>query len=114
MKRKIAAILALGAFLIGPTPSLVLAHDEPGMSEKGEKMAEHRLEHLTKALKLTTDQQGQVKQILQDEATQMKPLHEQMKTIHEQSDGKISALLTGDQKKKYDELKAKREEKMKK
>jgi len=40
------------------------------------------------------------------------PLREQMKSIHEQSESKIEALLTADQKKKFVEMKEERKEKM--
>jgi Spy/CpxP family protein refolding chaperone len=121
MKR--LALVSLGAILLGPVAARVGADDTTppasmgqdhgmgmGMMGNPEKMAEMRLKHLTGKLSLTADQQTQVKKLIEDEQTQIKPLHEQMKSIHEQFEGKLKGVLTDDQKKKYDEMKEHRKE----
>ena len=77
----------------------------------------NQVEFLTKKLNLTPDQVTQVKAIDADAATQMKALHEdtsvaepdkraKMMDIHKTSQDKIRALLTDDQKTKFDALQA--------
>jgi Spy/CpxP family protein refolding chaperone len=77
----------------------------------------NQVEFLTKKLNLTPDQVTQVKAIDADAATQMKALHEdtsiagpdkraKMMDIHKASQEKIRALLTDDQKTKFDALQA--------
>src|SRR6201988_5063549 len=72
-----------------------------------------RLAHMTKRYKLTADQQSQIKPILQDEQQQMQSLHgdtstsrddkmAKAKSIHEGSNQKIEAVLTDDQKQKFE------------
>jgi Spy/CpxP family protein refolding chaperone len=77
----------------------------------------NQVEFLTKKLNLTPDQVTQVKAIDADAMTQMKALHEdtsiagpdkraKMMDIHKTSQDKIRALLTEDQKTKFDALQA--------
>lgn len=116
MKRITA--LYLGALLIGQTPALLLANHDgmgPGDHPKmGAEMVEKRTERLTKKLDLTVKQQEDVKVILKAEQDQLKPVHEQIKTIHDGTMEKIKAQLTDEQKKKFDEWKERKEEKMEK
>ena len=71
-----------------------------------------QLQHLTKQLDLTADQQAQIKPILESRDQQMKQLwqdqslappdrHTKMKAIQEDSKGKIEAVLNDTQKQKY-------------
>jgi protein CpxP len=77
----------------------------------------NQVEFLTKKLNLTPDQVTQVKAIDADAMTQMKALREdtsvaepdkraKMMDIHKTSQDKIRALLTEDQKTKFDALQA--------
>ncbi len=77
----------------------------------------HQIEFLTKKLSLTPDQVTQVKAIDADTWKQVKALHEdtsiaeadkraKMMEIHKASQDKIRALLTDDQKTKYDAMQA--------
>jgi len=86
-------------------------------------MQAHQLEHMQKHLNLTADQTTQVKAIFADTDTQMASLHQdtsiprdqkwaKMKSIHEASQTKIRALLTDDQKPKFDEMIAHERERM--
>jgi Spy/CpxP family protein refolding chaperone len=74
---------------------------------------DQRLAHMTKRYNLTADQQSQIKPILQDEQQQMQSMHSdtsmsrddkmaKMKSMHETDNQKIEAVLTGDQKQKFE------------
>jgi periplasmic protein CpxP/Spy len=80
-----------------------------------------RTQELTKQLKLTSDQQTKVQDVLQSERSQMESLrqdtsqsqqdrHTKMMEIHKSSDAQIRALLDSTQQKKWDEMQAKREQ----
>jgi len=80
-------------------------------------MRGNQIEFLTKKLNLTPDQVTQVKAIDADAINQMKALREdnsvagpdkrtKMMDIHKTSQDKIRALLTDDQKTKFDALQA--------
>ena len=77
----------------------------------------HRLDMLAKQLNLSDDQKAQAKTIFQGERAKVEALHSntslseqdrraQMRVIHEDEDVKIHAILTPDQKTKYDEMQA--------
>jgi hypothetical protein len=74
---------------------------------------DQRLAHMTKRYNLTADQQSQIKPILQDEQQQMQSMHSdtsmsrddkmaKMKSMHEADNQKIEAVLTDDQKQKFE------------
>jgi periplasmic protein CpxP/Spy len=80
-----------------------------------------RTQELTKKLKLTSDQQTKVQDILQSEHSQMETLHQdssvsqqdrraKMMDIRKTGDTQIRALLDSTQQKKWDEMQAKREQ----
>jgi Spy/CpxP family protein refolding chaperone len=87
-------------------------------------MEGRQLEMLTKRLSLTTDQQAQVKAILDDSQKQMETLRNDTTTSREEkrpkmmqirkgSEDKIRGTLTDDQKTKYDALLAEMRDRMK-
>lgn len=78
---------------------------------------EKRTERMTKELKLTSDQQPKVLDILKSEQSQMESLRSDTSTsqddrrskmmdIHKSSNDQIRALLTPDQQKKFDAMQA--------
>ena len=80
-----------------------------------------RTKELTEKLKLTSDQQTKVQDILQSEHSQMESLHQdnslsqqdrraKMMDIRKNSDTQIRALLDSNQQKKWDEMQAKHEQ----
>jgi periplasmic protein CpxP/Spy len=82
---------------------------------------EAQLQHLTKQLDLTADQQAQIKPILEGRDQQMKQLwqdqalapqdrHAKMRSIQDDSKGKIEAVLNDTQKQKYEAMQAKMQE----
>ena len=80
-----------------------------------------RTEMLTKQLKLTSDQQPKVLDVLKSEQSQMEKLRSdsslsqedrrsKMMDIHKASNDQIRALLNPDQQKKWDEIQSRREQ----
>jgi Spy/CpxP family protein refolding chaperone len=74
---------------------------------------DQRLAKMTKRYKLTADQQSQIKPILQDEQQQMQSMrsdttssredkHAKMQSMHQASTQKIEAVLTDEQRQKFD------------
>jgi len=124
--------LALCAFAIGTTPMWSQAAQDappPPTAQDGggpphggwQHMQEHRIEMMTKRLSLTPDQVTQVKAIDKDGMTQMMALrqdtslapadkHAKMKAIHEAQTAKIRAILTDEQKPKFDAMIAREQE----
>ena len=82
-----------------------------------------QLEHLTKALNLTSDQQTQIKPILENQQQQMMQIHQdtslsrddkmaKAKSLHDDTTGKIEAVLNDQQKQKYAAMQQKMQERM--
>ena len=79
--------------------------------------------HLTKQLNLTADQQTKVQTLFQSEQSQMETLHQdstlsqqdrhsKMMDIRKNTDTQVRAALDSTQQKKWDEMQAKRDERM--
>ncbi|MGA8541854.1 MAG: hypothetical protein WB566_20285 [Terriglobales bacterium] len=131
-------LIVLGASLISAAASFAMAqssgqssNDNPPSAQQpapgnggwhhGPPDPAERTQELTKKLKLTSDQQTKVQDVLQSEHTQMESLrqdtsmsqqdrHSKMMEIHQNSDTQIRALLDSTQQKKWDEMQAKREQ----
>jgi Spy/CpxP family protein refolding chaperone len=91
---------------------------------RGRNMQAQQLEMLTQKLNLTADQQTQVKAIDEDTGKQMMAVRNdtslsqddkrtKMMGIRKSSQDKIRAILTDDQKTKYDAMQAEMKERMK-
>jgi protein CpxP len=117
------ALSALPVMAQDPAPAAT--QDQAGPPNGGHRGAgereEHQVEFLTKKLNLTPDQVTQVKAIDDDSRTQMMALRQdtttpqadrraKMMDIHKASQAKIRAVLTDDQKTKYDALQAQMKE----
>ena len=118
------AVLAIGATALNVLPAMAQDSSAPPPPPQGQAGPEHggpgrgnQVEFLTKKLNLTPDQVTQVKAIDADTMNQMKALREdtsvagpdkraKMMDIHKASQDKIRALLTDDQKTKFDALQA--------
>jgi Spy/CpxP family protein refolding chaperone len=122
--------LALGGLLSLGATSAALAQDTPppppdqnqagpppqGQEGRGMRMDPNRqLERLTRELNLTSDQQTQIKPLLIDRQQKLQALFQdqslapedrrrQMRTISEGTNNSIKALLTDDQKPKFDAM----------
>jgi protein CpxP len=105
-----------------PPPDGQMQGPPPGGHE-GRFGPERRLEMMKKHLNLSDDQTAQAKSILDGQRVKMEAVRSntslseqdrrsQMKVIHEDEDVKIHAILTPDQKTKYDEMEAKQREHM--
>jgi protein CpxP len=125
MKRQLCSLVLTGLLATG-----VMLAQEPGSApEQGAPQAEgggmgghrgggmldpdQRLAHMTKRYKLTADQQSQIKPILQDEQQQMQSMRSdttssredkraKMQSMHQASTQKIEAVLTDEQRQKFD------------
>jgi protein CpxP len=124
MKRQLCSFVLTGLLATG-----VMLAQEPGSApEQGAPQAEggmgghgghgmmdpdQRLAHMTKRYKLTADQQSQIKPILQDEQQQMQAMradtstsredkHAKMMSMHQENQQKIEAVLTDQQKQKFE------------
>ena len=125
-----AGLITMGANFAAAQDSM--SHDQQASSQEGGHMHHgmgmdpaKRTAELTKKLNLTSDQQGKVQSILESEKSQMQSLHQdnsmsqqdrhsKMMDIHKTSSDQIRALLDSNQQKKWDEMQAKREERMQK
>jgi protein CpxP len=126
-----AAILALCTTALSTMPMVAQDNSAPpqqqdqagpqGGRHGGPGREEHQIEFLTKKLNLTPDQVTQVKAIDDGSRQQMMALRSdsslapdekktKMKAIHQASQDKIRAVLTDDQKTKYDAMQAQMQE----
>jgi periplasmic protein CpxP/Spy len=126
--------LAVGAFAIvlglAISTGTVFSQDDQGAPPppQGSEMGGHgpgghhqmpnvdeQLQHLTKKLNLSDDQQAKVKAVLEDQHTKMEALRNdssiaredkfgKMREIHESSNTQIKAVLNDDQQKKFDKM----------
>jgi protein CpxP len=125
MKRQLCSLVLTGLLATG-----VMLAQEPGSAPdqnapqaEGGGMGGHRGGHMmdpderlakmTKRYKLTADQQSQIKPILQDEQQQMQSMRSdttssredkraKMQSMHQASTQKIEAVLTDEQRQKFD------------
>ena len=92
-----------------------------GGMHRGMMSPDEQLAHMTKKLNLTSDQQTQIKPILQDHQQQMMALRgdqsmsrqdkmTKMKSINDDSHSKIEAVLNDEQKQKFESMMAKQEQ----
>ena len=131
IKQSLLILATAGLISIAP---FATAQDNPSNNQPSAPAQEHgrwhghedpaqRTAELTKKLKLTSDQQTKVQDALQSEHSQMESLHQdsslsqqdrhtKMMEIHKSTDGQIRGLLDADQQKKWDEMQARREQRM--
>ena len=115
------AILGL-ALMAGQAPAQTgePPQGRPKMMHRGEGMGQpdpaRHLRHLTTRLGLTAEQQEKIKPILDEEATQMKAIdgekltrderRTKVRELHNATFEKIKPMLTPEQQKKHDAMKA--------
>ena len=91
--------------------------------QHGPMSPDRELGHMTKQLNLTSDQQSQIKPILADRQSQMMQIRQdssmsredkmaKMKSLDDGSNSKVEAVLTDEQKPKYEKMMANRKEHM--
>lgn len=127
MRKTLCTIALTGLLGLGMT---AFAQDQstttppPMHGPHGQMMnPDQQLEHLTKSLNLTADQQTQIKPILENQQQQMMQLHQdsslsrddkmaKAKSLHADTTTKIEAVLNDQQKQKYEEMQQKMQERM--
>jgi Spy/CpxP family protein refolding chaperone len=109
----LSGMLALGACVPALAQDTGAPAPEQGRHGGPRQMnPDRQLERLTHNLNLTADQQAQIKPLLVARSEKMQALSQnqslgeddrraQMRTIHEEADTKINAVLNDDQKQKY-------------
>jgi protein CpxP len=119
-----AVALAFGSAICGN--QLEAQSGSPENSQRGhrEQMSpDQQLERLSKALNLTDDQKQQIRPILQDRQEKMQGVRSdtslsredrmnRMRSTIEETNGKIRAVLNGEQKQKFDQRQQRRREQM--
>jgi protein CpxP len=91
-----------------------IAMAQQSQNKTPEERAESQTQKLTKELSLTSDQSTKIKASLLQQgqqadairtkyanATDKKPMHQEIKTLHESKDAEIKKVLTADQYTKY-------------
>lgn len=115
--------LALGGLLAAGTAGIAVAQDnaapapEQGQPGRGPMRMDpsRQLEHMTRELGLSTDQQGQIKPLLVDRQQKMEALFQdqslsredrraKMQSIRQDSQSKIEAVLNDQQKQKFEAM----------
>ena len=122
LKRFFAVLILAG--MVGVVSAAAQNGEMQGPPPGGERHRhfdpQERTEMLTKQLKLTSDQQSKVLEILKSEQSQMESLradssasqedrHAKMMDIHKQSSEQIRGLLDATQQKKWDEMQSRHE-----
>ncbi len=128
MKKQLCTIALSGLFAIGIPAISASAQDAPppqgdSMQQQGGgghhgMNADDQLAHMTKRYKLTADQQSQIKPILEAQQQSMMQMHSdtsmsrqdkmaKMQSMREDNKSKIEAVLTDDQKQKFEADQAK-------
>ena len=120
MYKRLLTAAASGLLVLGV--ALGVNAQEPGPPPGGPMGQRHRmspgrqqLQRLDKSLKLTDDQKASIKPILEDRQKKMESLHSdtslsredrmtKMRSIMEESNGKIRDVLNDSQKKQFDEM----------
>ena len=127
MKKSILTLALSTAFGLGvamaapQSTAPAQSQDESTAPQKGHWAGRHeadpnkQLQHMTKKLNLTADQQNQILPILTDRQQQMQSIRNdsslsqqdrraKFRALREDSDSKIRAVLNDDQKKTYDQM----------
>ena len=120
----VRAVVLAGCVAAAAVPAMAQSQDAPppppaghGMHHDGPEQQARMLKRMTRELNLTPDQVTQVQAIQADEASKMQALnadtsdaghgrHQQVKAIHEDGQARTRALLTDDQKTKFDAMEA--------
>jgi protein CpxP len=95
-----------------------------GMGRRSMESVDDQIKHLSKKLNLSADQQGKLKPILEDQRKQMEAIHSdsslsredrfsKMQALRQSSDTQIKSVLTDDQQKSFDKMRADQQERMK-
>ncbi|HTV04157.1 MAG TPA: hypothetical protein VME86_02230 [Acidobacteriaceae bacterium] len=126
MYRKLSIYTLSGLLTLGIAAGAAFAQDNTAPPPQNAPMPMHghhrmspeqQLQHMTKQLDLTSDQQSQIKPILESRQQQMQALwqdqsltqqdrHQKMRAIQQDSSSKIESVLNDTQKQKYEAMMA--------
>ncbi|MBM7332324.1 Spy/CpxP family protein refolding chaperone [Alloalcanivorax marinus] len=95
----VALALVTGVALAGP----VMAGPKPGPNPD-RPHAERMVEHMARELDLNADQQARIKTIMEEQG-------QKMRALHDETQSRIEAVLTPEQREKAEEMREKRREK---
>jgi periplasmic protein CpxP/Spy len=95
-----------------------------GMGRRPMESVDDQIQHLSKKLNLSADQQAKLKPILEDQRKQMETIHSdtslsredrfsKMQALRQSSDTQIKSVLTDDQQKSFDKMRADQQDRMK-
>ena len=116
MKRSLVRFLAVAfAFAALSLPALAQNTGEGQGMRHGMPSVDERLQHLTKMLNLSSDQQAKVKTILEEQRDQMTALkgdtsmsqqdrRAKFQSIHQDAHQKIEGVLNDEQKTKFEQM----------
>jgi protein CpxP len=114
MKRNLLTLAAVGVIALG---GFAIAQAESGPGRRhghGDHGHGFAIEHLTKALNLTSDQQAKVQPIIDKARPQIMAIHKEamqkMETVMDNTMSQIRPMLNQDQQKKFDALQKARED----
>jgi protein CpxP len=117
MRPRLITVLSAGAAMLA---AVSIANAQAPANEGGQKHRHHRwhdagaLEHMSKTLDLTPDQQAKIAPILKQAKTQVETAREEsrqkMKSIRDNSRSQIRPLLTQAQQQKWDTMQKARED----
>ena len=126
--RKLCTFALTGLLTLGMAAGAAIAQDYSPPPQQGSGMQGHhrmdpdqQLKRMTRQLDLSSDQQSQIKPILESRQQQMQDLwqdqslssqdrHQKMTSIQQDSSDKIEAVLNDTQKQKYEAMQAKMKE----
>src|SRR4051794_11068441 len=108
MKSKKLTWFLMAALVLG-AGSKAFAHGEESVDPAA--FTDRKVGHLKKTLTLTDDQVAKIRPLIQAKAEEMKREQDKRKTDKQAMHDQISAVLTPDQKTKYDAMLKEQEEK---
>ncbi|MDQ6625581.1 MAG: hypothetical protein M3Y69_05485 [Verrucomicrobiota bacterium] len=121
MKRQLITLAIAGGLALGSFGSIYAEGNEDGHGRRGHGgrgghgggMGGNPMQHLTKGLDLTPDQQAKVQPIVAQAKPQIQAIHQEAmqktKAVMENTMAQIRPLLTPQQQQKLDSMKAARE-----
>lgn len=109
-------LAAAVAALLCAAPLSAEHHEDDPEGKDGQKMeqmtpaqqADKMLSHMEKELKLTADQKSKLKPLIEKGAADRKEMHEKFQKAEREHSEQVRALLTDEQKEKYDMMRARR------
>jgi Spy/CpxP family protein refolding chaperone len=111
----VSALIAIGAAIGAPQDQSPAPAPGNGQAPHRQMDPDRQVKMLTKKLNLTADQQTQIRSILTDRQQQFESIRndsslapkdrrEKMRSLRQESEGKIKAVLTDSQKQTYDQM----------